>query len=47
MIPKSLRLFHLTKQTKGKPNKNEISNFWPVSILNTFSKFMKKLLKTN
>ena len=45
MIPKSLRLFHLTKQTKGKPNKNEISNFWPVSILNTFSKFMKKAIK--
>ena len=30
---------------KGKPNKNEISNFRPVSTLNTFSKIYEKLIK--
>ena len=30
---------------KGKPNKNEISNFRPVSILNTFSKIYEKVIK--
>ena len=30
---------------KGKPNKNEISNFRPVSILNTFSKMSGKVMK--
>ena len=30
---------------EGKPNKNEISNFRPVSILNTFSKIYEKVIK--
>ena len=30
---------------KGKPNKNEISNFKPVSILNTFFKIYEKVIK--
>ena len=30
---------------KGKPNKNEISNFRPVSILNTFRKIYEKVIK--
>ena len=30
---------------KGKPNKNEISNFRPVSILNTSSKIYEKVMK--
>ena len=30
---------------KGKPNKNGISNFRTVSILNTFSKIYEKLIK--
>ena len=30
---------------KGKPNKNEISNFRPVSILNTFPKIYEKVIK--
>ena len=30
---------------KGKPNKSEISNFRPVSILNTFSKIYEKVIK--
>ena len=30
---------------KGKPNTNEISNFRPVSILNTFSKIYEKVIK--
>ena len=41
----------LTKTTlvvpldKGKPNKNNISNFRPVSILNTFSKIYERVIK--
>ena len=30
---------------KGKPNKNEISNFRPVSILSTFSKIYERVIK--
>ena len=30
---------------KGKPNKNEISNFRPVSVLNTFSKIYERVIK--
>ena len=30
---------------KWKTNKNEISNFRPVSVLNTFSKFYEKVIK--
>ena len=30
---------------KGKPNKNEILNYRPVSVLNTFSKFYEKVIK--
>ena len=30
---------------KGKPNKNEISNFRPLSILNTFLKIYEKVIK--
>ena len=30
---------------KGKPNKNEISNYRPASVLNTFSKFYEKVIK--
>ena len=30
---------------KGKPNKNEISNFRPVIILNSFSKIYEKVIK--
>ena len=30
---------------KGKPNKNDISNFRPVSILNTFSKIYELVIK--
>ena len=30
---------------KGKPNKNEISNFRPVSVLNTFSKIYERVVK--
>ena len=41
MMPKSPQLF----LDKGKPNKNEISNFRPVSILNTISKNYEKVIK--
>ena len=30
---------------KRKPNKNEISNYRPVSVINTFSKFYEKVIK--
>ena len=30
---------------KGKPNRNEILNFRPISILNTFSKTYEKVIK--
>ena len=30
---------------KGKPNKNDISNFRPVSILNTFSNIHERVIK--
>ena len=30
---------------KGKPNKNDIANFRPVSILNTFSKIYERVMK--
>ena len=30
---------------KGKPDKNDISNFRPVSLLNTFSKFYERVIK--
>ena len=30
---------------KGKPNKNDVSNFRPVSILNTFSKIYERVIK--
>ena len=35
----------MTPLDKGKPNKNEISNYRPVSVLNTFSKFYEKVIK--
>ena len=30
---------------KGKPNKNDISNFQPVSILKTFSRIYERVIK--
>ena len=42
MMPKLPQLFHLTKVNQKK---NEISNFRPVSILNTFSKIYEKVIK--
>ena len=29
---------------KGKPNKNDIAKFWPVNILNTFSKMYERVI---
>ena len=37
---------HIVPLAKGKPNKNEILNYRPVSILNTFSKIYEKLLSS-
>ena len=35
----------VTPFDKGKPNNNEISNYRPVRVLNTFSKFYEKIIK--
>ena len=41
--PDSAKIPSVTPLDKGKPNKNEISNYRPVSVLNTFSKFYEKV----
>ena len=39
IFPDSAKIASVIPLDKGKPNKNEISNYKPVSVLNTFSKF--------
>ena len=41
----SPKIASVVPRTTGKPNKNEFSNFRPVSVLNTFSKFYEKFIK--
>ena len=45
IFPDSEKIASVIPLDKGKPNKNEISNYRPVSVLNTFSKFNKKVIK--
>ena len=45
IFPDSAKIASVIPLDKGKPNKNEISNYRPVSVLNTFSKFNKKVIK--
>ena len=48
LFPDNAKIVSVIPFGKDKPNKNEMSNFRPVSILNTFSKiYEKKLSKTN
>ena len=45
MFPDDFEITSVIPLDKGKTNKNEISNFGPVSILNTFSKIYEKSIK--
>ena len=45
VFPNDAKIASVIPLDKGKPNKNEISNFRPVNILNTFSKIYEKVIK--
>ena len=45
VFPENAKVTTAVPLDKGKPDKNEISNFWPVSLLNTFSKFYETVIK--
>ena len=47
IFPDSAKIASVIPLDKGKPNKNEISNYRPVSVLNAFSKFYEKVIKNN
>ena len=43
--PKNTKIASITLLDKGKPNNYEISNYRPVSILNSFPKICEKVIK--
>ena len=46
VFPENAKVATVVPLDKGKPDKNDISNFRPVSLLNTFfSKFYEKVIK--
>ena len=45
VFPDDAKITSVVPLDKGEPNKNEISNYRPVSILNTFSKIYEKVIK--
>ena len=45
IFPDSAKIASVIPLDKRKPNKNEISIYRPVSVLNTFSKFHEKVIK--
>ena len=45
VFPENAKVATLVPLDKGKPDKNDISNFRPVSLLNTFSKFYERVIK--
>ena len=45
VFPENTETASVITLDKGKPNKNEISNFRPVSVLNTFSKIYERVIK--
>ena len=45
MFPENAKVATVVPLDKGKPYKNDISNFRPVSLLNTFSKFYERVVK--
>ena len=45
VFPENVKTASKIPSDKGKPNKNERSNFRPVSILNTFSKVYESVME--
>ena len=45
IFPDSEKIASVILLDKGKPNKNEISNYRTVRVLNTFSRFYEKVIK--
>ena len=45
VFPENAKVATIVPLDKGKPDKNDISNFRPVSLLNTFSKFYERVIK--
>ena len=45
VFPENANVATVVSLDKGKPDKNDISNFRPVSLLNTFSKFYDRVIK--
>ena len=45
IFPDSAKIASVIPLDKSKLNKNEISNYRPVSVLNTFSKFDEKVIE--
>ena len=44
VFPDDAKITSLIPLDKGKPNKNQVPNFRPVSILNTFSKIYESII---
>ena len=45
IFPNNAKVASVIPLDKGKPNKNEITNYRPVSILNSFSKIYEQIIK--
>ena len=45
MFPENAKVATVVPLDKGKPDKNDISDFKPVSLLNTISKFYERVIK--
>ena len=45
VFPDNAKVSSVVPLDKGKPHKNDISNFMPVTLLNTFSKFYERVIK--
>ena len=45
VFPENAKVATVVPLDKGKPEKNDISNFRPVSLLNIFSKFYERVIK--
>ena len=45
VFPENAKTASVIPLDKGKPNKNEMSDFRPVSVLNTFSKIYERVIK--
>ena len=45
MFPENAKVATVVPLDKDKPDNNDISNFRPVRLLNTFSKFYEKVIK--